>query len=237
MTEQETIIKAFTEMAPDYEVQVDRELKTFWGWGYESLLSRMLAVASVSDHDFVLDVATGTAAIPLRLSQDNQNLHKVVGLDITYAMLAQANQKLVKNSRVVLTCATATSMPFRSESFDMITCGLATHHIEISPFLQEVRRVLKSDGKLIIADVCVPALFRKLPIRWFLKLATFLYFLWTSDYQRAQAEVGAIENVRTRQEWQATLKQMGFDDILLERLPSKYSWIPAPIVIRAPKCN
>jgi hypothetical protein len=44
-----------------------------------------------------------------------------------------------------------------------------------------------------------------------------------------------VSNIRSDTDWQADLRQAGFVDIRIVKLPSKRSWIPDPLVIEATK--
>lgn len=55
------------------------------------------------------------------------------------------------------------------------------------------------------------------------------------NFQRAWAEVLAVSNIRTKEEWNTLLGEAGFESIVIERLPSKYWWIPDPLIMHAKK--
>jgi SAM-dependent methyltransferase len=49
------------------------------------------------------------------------------------------------------------ALPFRDESFGVVTCRLAAHRFaELLPVLRQVSRVLRRDGSLLFADVLGP---------------------------------------------------------------------------------
>ena len=84
------MIAAFTELASSYERTVDGELRTFLGLGYAEFLDLFLSRIAIQPGDRVLDVATGTAQIPLVIAGRVGEGGKVVGLDITPKMLKYA---------------------------------------------------------------------------------------------------------------------------------------------------
>lgn len=52
----------------------------------------------------------------------------------------------------------ADNLQFADDSFDTVTCRFATHHFaDVSKFLSEVKRVLKPNGKLVLADIITPS--------------------------------------------------------------------------------
>ena len=85
--------EAFTELAPRYEQAMDRELWGFLSASYGQFIERLLDFAPVAVHDRVLDLATGTARIPRELVDRAKAGGGIVGVDITPAMLEQAQER------------------------------------------------------------------------------------------------------------------------------------------------
>jgi ubiquinone/menaquinone biosynthesis C-methylase UbiE len=100
----------------------------------------------------VLDVATGAGHTALAFAP---LVRKVVATDITQPMLAQACELAVakKLTNIETKYAEAESLPFENESFELVTCRLASHHFDDAQasFL-EMARVLKPNGILAFTD-------------------------------------------------------------------------------------
>jgi ubiquinone/menaquinone biosynthesis C-methylase UbiE len=238
MEEQDLIIEAFEELSPRYEQVVDSELNLFWGWRYATFIRTLLQSTPISADDRILDIATGTGMIPTALSSEVDLLQPLHGLDITYGMLRRARENFSQDHPpecLTLTCATALAMPYRRGSFSLIFCGLATHHMHVPTLLAEMHRILADGGRIAVADVGSSPLWRIPGIRLLLRTGAFLFFLFRENFQRAWAEALAVSNIRTSEEWVALLKEAGFDSIAIELLPSKYRWIPDPLVMHAKK--
>jgi ubiquinone/menaquinone biosynthesis C-methylase UbiE len=238
MKNQGTLIQAFSEMAPQYEQKVNHELTTFWGWSYEGFIDRLIQAAPIHPGDTVLDVATGTLVIPLKILQQKIDCRKIIGLDITFAMLAAGKHKLERSGAdtpIELTCASAMTMPYPGDYFDVILCGLAMHHMDAPVLLREMNRVLKPGGWVTLADVGGAAAWKNPCIRAMLQSAAFLYFLPGEGVARAKAEAEAIHHVYTADEWEQGLSDAGFVDIQITQLATNRSWSPAPLVMRAQK--
>ena len=248
MGDKGVIRAAFTSMAPRYEQKVDKELKRFWGWGYTDFVDHVLAITPFRDGDAVLDVATGTAVIPLKLIRSETVWGEIVGLDITHAMLKKAGKKIDAageasrgvdcprpSSLIRLTCASAMAMPYHPGHFDVVLCALAAHHLDVPVALAEMARVLKPGGRLTIADVIGSALWRLPVIQFLIRTATFVLFLPQEGLARAQAEASALSNVYTGKEWEQSLAEAGFDKIKITSLPTSHSWLPSPLIIQAQK--
>ncbi len=102
--------------------------------------------------DWVLDVATGTGFTALALGA---RAGRVVGVDLTAAMLAQA-RRLVRRP-VDWIAADAHALPFADGAFTVVACRRAPHHFtDLARALDEMVRVLAPGGRLGIADQCPP---------------------------------------------------------------------------------
>ena len=236
MKEKQAIQEAFTDLAPRYEVVLNDELKTFWGWSYQEYVNLLVERTEISENQKILDIATGTAMIPRKIVQKNIPGIHITGLDITESMLLQGKHALsdpVYQNKINLTCGDAMSLPFAAESFDVIVTGLASHHMDISRMLNEIRRTIKKNGKLLMIDVGVTPIWHLPIIGGLTRVFAFVYFLFKQNMTRAFAEAFAATNLLTAEEWQDALLELGFRDIIIKEIPGKYGWIPNPLTIRA----
>src|SRR5512146_137953 len=94
MNDKRFIVNAFSEIATRYEQVVDGELQRFWGWSYDGFIDNLLRCTPLRENDRVLDVASGTAVIPLKLEVAGKKQGQIIGLDLTYAMLQKGKQKI-----------------------------------------------------------------------------------------------------------------------------------------------
>jgi ubiquinone/menaquinone biosynthesis C-methylase UbiE len=238
MEKQDVVVEAFSELAPRYEKVVNSELNRFWGWSYSGFVDRLIELTPILDGDFILDLATGTSVIPRRLVESVTKDFQVVGLDITARMLKLGKEKIARDKaveKIHLTCGDAMVMPFSAESFNLVICGLATHHMNVPLLLSEIYRVLKRGGRLSIADAGGSRLWHLSVVRGIIKIAAFLYFLAVENISRAWAEAVAVSNIRTAKDWGLILSEHGFDDIKITRLSSTRFWAPDPLVLEATK--
>ena len=238
MKERGRIVAAFSEMAQRYETQMDNELTLFWGWSYAEFVDALLKNVPIKSNDAILDVATGTSFIPVRLIKTHPDLKHMVGLDITLDMLLKGRQKmlpLVDAGMIELVCGNAMAMPLAGASFNIVLCGLATHHMEVKDLLTEIHRLLKPHGRLAIADVGGARSWKNPIVRSLVRMLAFIYFYFTENKSRAWIEASALTNIRTLQEWQAVLRELGFKDIAVSEVQSKKLWVPNPLMIFAKK--
>ncbi len=106
--------------------------------------------------DCVLDVGTGPGYLPPRLARAYQTA-TVTGLDSGPEMLAIARERAVVEGvadRVTYVQGDAYGMPFQDASFDLVVATRAIHMFDdLSGFLREARRVLRSAGHLVVLDM------------------------------------------------------------------------------------
>jgi ubiquinone/menaquinone biosynthesis C-methylase UbiE len=238
MDDQNNIIRAFTELAPRYEETVDSELSFFWGWRYQRFINTFIKHIPLHDRDIVLDLATGTGVVPSKLEEHGVPQDHIYGLDITYSMLKRARTRLSENGKEFksnLVCASAMDLPYRDKSFNIITCALATHHMDAEKLIAEINRILQEEGCLSFADVGASTFWLLPGIKTLARLFAFFFFLIRESFDRAWVESGALSTIRTTEEWGELLRRNGFRDIKITKLESKYSWVPEPYIIIAYK--
>jgi ubiquinone/menaquinone biosynthesis C-methylase UbiE len=235
MADSETVVEAFTQLAPSYEETVDRELRDFLGLGYQQFIDRLVSLTAISERDTVLDVATGTALIPISVADMLGAEGQAVGLDITPAMLRYAQDNVEASdlaSRVSLVCASGLEIPFVENTFDVVICGLGTHHMDVPRMLREMRRVLKRGGRLLLADVGASPSWRSWWGKVTLGLLLVRYSL-TQSRERTRAELDAYSNVRTLAEWRTLLSESVFAGVEIDELRGRRMWYPHAFIIRA----
>ena len=107
----------------------------------------------------VLDIGTGTAHIPLILSDLCPNW-KIIGVDLAESMLALGEkniQKAGKSEQIQLQLIDGKKMPYEDHSFDLVISNSLVHHIpKPIDLLQQIDRVVKKSGIVIIRDLFRP---------------------------------------------------------------------------------
>lgn len=106
----------------------------------------------------VLDVAAGTAGVSLQLAARTHA--RVVGLDLTRPMLAQAAQNITAagaNGRVTLVNAGAERLPFADASVDALTFTYLLRYVsDPQAVLAELARVVRPGGVVASLEFNVP---------------------------------------------------------------------------------
>ncbi len=117
-------------------------------------LDLLVAMLNPKNTEKALDLGTGPGFVAFRMAE---KVSISVGLDFTENMLDIAARKALSVSNTVFVKGDATSIPFPDETFDIVTCRRAAHHIKNKEkLIKEVRRVLKKDGKFGLTDNLKP---------------------------------------------------------------------------------
>ena len=111
---------------------------------------QVLARAGLEKGDRVLDIATGTGVVA---RQARFITPSVIGLDPSIGMLIAGREK----ARSTNVQGKSERLPFRDQSFDLITIGFALRHFaDLDAVFRECARVLRPDGKLLILEITAP---------------------------------------------------------------------------------
>ena len=136
-----------------------------WRRYVEATVGRAVASMERVGDAMVLDVATGTGELVRRLRASHPHA-SLVGADLSLGMLRQAIAKAAPpGARWVQ--ASAAQLPFLDETFDWVVCVNSFHCFrEPARALQEMRRVLRPGGQLLLLDWCDDYLTCKLCSIW-----------------------------------------------------------------------
>ena len=144
MDKKERNIKFFDEWAASY----DRFIFSFW---LKMMHKKVLKFISRKQGLKILDVSCGTGELLLLLSNKLEKA-ELYGVDISRNMIRLAEKKIGEKARI--NCSDVESLQFKDAMFDyVITTESFHHYVNQEKALQEMKRVLKKNGKLIVADV------------------------------------------------------------------------------------
>ncbi|WP_199316959.1 class I SAM-dependent methyltransferase [Chroococcidiopsis sp [FACHB-1243]] len=108
----------------------------------------------------VLDAGTGTARIPIILSQMHPQW-QIWGIDLAENMLKLGFQNVKAaglQDRISLELVDAKRLPYPDDYFDLVISNSLVHHLPNPlPFLQELKRVLQPKGAICIRDLIRPS--------------------------------------------------------------------------------
>jgi ubiquinone/menaquinone biosynthesis C-methylase UbiE/broad specificity phosphatase PhoE len=120
-------------------------------------IRHLLNFAKIPPDSRILDIGTGIGLLPLLLSEDGAK--QVVGIDISPEMLELAEYLRLSRgneaaARVTFRLAPAHTLPFRDETYDVVTCRLVLNHVRRPErIIKEIVRVLRPGGILVLAEL------------------------------------------------------------------------------------
>jgi ubiquinone/menaquinone biosynthesis C-methylase UbiE len=125
----------------------------------------------------VLEVGCGTAALSLLAQMIVGENGTVEGIDIAPKMVARAGQKAEKAGMPInFSVASIDELPYRDGIFDAVISSLMFHHLPLKikeRGLEEVYRVLKPGGRLLLCDFSSP--------RYLVFPIAYLMLIWISS--------------------------------------------------------
>jgi ubiquinone/menaquinone biosynthesis methyltransferase len=144
----------FSKIAPRYDF-----VTTLLSYGQDRRWKeKMVRLADVQPHHFILDLACGTGDITFMLAR-LVTTGQVIGVDITPGMIdiARRKKQQLGINRIDFKVDDITRLDFPDNTFDRITVGYGVRNVpDITHLLSEVIRMLKPDGKFLSLDFAKP---------------------------------------------------------------------------------
>jgi SAM-dependent methyltransferase len=128
----------------DFEAGIHRDSHYL----YQAIEDTMVEIATETARGRVLDVACGTGKLSMRIAQRG-----------CYSVGAEASTEMIgvgryvhPESRAGMVRSIAETLPFADGSFDRVICqGSLDHFADPFAFMREAARILKPDGRVVIA--------------------------------------------------------------------------------------
>ena len=139
----------FDDTAPWYDWSV-----AFLSFGSGGRYRReALQRAGLKKGERLLDLAAGTGVVARAAKAITGDANSIVAVDPSIGMLVAGRTK----ARFQLVEAGGERIPFRDESFDMISIGFAMRHFaDLDGVFRECRRVLRPGGRILILEITAP---------------------------------------------------------------------------------
>lgn len=155
----------------------------------------------------LLDVASGTGDLALEIQKQCPQC-EVIASDFCAEMLAHAASRGVANTIV----ADALKLPFKDGEFDVVTVAFGLRNMADYPAaLREMRRVLKSSGRLVILDFSLPTGILRTPYRLYLHHVLPHMAGWLTGQKDAYEYLGgSIEQFPSGDNMTELLENCGF---------------------------
>jgi demethylmenaquinone methyltransferase/2-methoxy-6-polyprenyl-1,4-benzoquinol methylase len=142
----DAVRRMFDRIAPVYDA-MNRVMTA----GLDRKWRRMTAEAVVRPGDSVLDACCGTGDLAIAARKAGG---EVTGLDFSPRMLERARRK---STSIEWVEGDVLALPFDDASFDVATVGFGVRNVaDLERALRELRRVLRSGGRLGILEITQP---------------------------------------------------------------------------------
>ncbi len=162
----------------------------------------------------ILDVATGTgdlAIAALRLKPEH-----ITGIDISDGMLELGRKKIAQRNmtdKITLLNADAENLSFDANSFDAITAAFGVRNFEnLEKGLNELYRVLKPMGKIVIVEFAKPQIFpiKQLFALYFRFILPMVGRFFSKDQRAYTYLPESVQAFPQRHDFTAILTRLGF---------------------------
>ncbi|MGL5133635.1 MAG: class I SAM-dependent methyltransferase [Planktothrix sp.] len=118
-----------------------------------------LAIELGPETGLILDAGTGTARIPILIAQ-KRSPWQITGIDLSANMLFIGNQNIQQaglEEQIKLEQVDAKQLPYGDATFDLVISNSIVHHLpDPILFFQEIQRVLKPQGGILLRDLTRP---------------------------------------------------------------------------------
>ena len=147
MQDPEYVKDAFSGIAKKYVIT-----NHILSLGIDILWRRKVAkIVSKKKPNRILDLATGSGDLALEIEKKSSN-SEIICSDFCAPMLEIAESRGLKT-----VLADAMSLPFNDQDFDLISVGFGLRNMaDWSDALHEMKRVLKTNGYIVILDFSLP---------------------------------------------------------------------------------
>ena len=168
----------------------------------------------------ILDLATGTADIAIELSTIENC--KIIAVDPSSKMLKIGERKIQKyntKSNIFLEEGNAENLKYNDGTFDIVTIGYGVRNFtNLNNSLNEIYRVLKKDGLLIILETSLPtnplmSFFYNIHTKIYVRLIGKMFSNNSNAYQYLES---SAKTFPYGEEFKKILRDANFKDIIEE---------------------
>ena len=189
------VVETYQQRAPKYDLTV-RLFDTFAWFGFNISGWRRQAISALNlkPGDTVVDIGCGTGLNFPLLYQAVTSNGKIIGVDLSDAMLDQARQAIVANqwANVQLVCADAAQFEFPPKVDAIVSAYTLTLVPDCGRFISNAFEALAPGGRIVILDMSWP---KYCPLWW----RHVLFFL---------RSYGVTDDVLRRRPWEIVQKSM-----------------------------
>lgn len=149
--------KMFNNISKEYDI-----LNRVISFGIDvSWRKKIVKILKSKNPSTILDVATGTG--DLAIAMVKTNAQKIIGLDISKGMLDVGIEKIKDrnlNNTIEMVIGDSENLKYENDFFDAVTVSFGVRNFEsLDSGLNEIFRVLKPNGSLVILETSNPTKF------------------------------------------------------------------------------
>lgn len=206
----------FDEIAPVYD-----RLNTLMTLGRDGRWRRAaVAATELLRGESVLDVACGTGKLAGLLAERVGPFGRVAGIDLSAAMIEQAEAAFPDVVQLRFSVANALSLPFADDEFDAATIAFGLRNlVDFEAGFRELRRVVRPGGRVVCLELSHPRprTWARIYLAAFRRVAPFLGRL--AGHGDAYRYLPAsIEGFPDAERLAATMRDAGLVDVTYRRL-------------------
>jgi demethylmenaquinone methyltransferase/2-methoxy-6-polyprenyl-1,4-benzoquinol methylase len=214
-----SIRRLFDTIAPTYDflnhlLSLRRDL--YW---------RKMAVRELQGvGGWILDIATGTGDIAIRIIRQNGYQKKVFGLDFSEPMIKRARQKILRKGllrSIDLSRGDAIDLPFRENTFGASIIAFGLRNIpNKEQALFEMIRVIKKGGKVIVLEFTFPRdkLMKRLYPLYFKKFLPWVGGVISGDKGAYAYLPESVTQFPHAEDYEEMLRRSGLEEVRSRRL-------------------
>lgn len=155
--DEDTIMKRQMEkMVNSY----DKYMNTITLGREDALRTMTVTLAQVKPGDCVLEIGCATGTLSLAAKRQAGPTGSVFGIDIIPGMIEVSQKKAAQAKLdVVFQLGSIDNIPFPNDNFDVVMCSFMIFHMSEkvrNKGIEEIYRVLKPQGKLLVLDLALP---------------------------------------------------------------------------------
>lgn len=178
---------------------------------------RLIELVKKERHELVLDIATGTGDLVLALAK--LDTEKIIGLDLSPGMLEIGKQKVKAKgleNRIDMQLGDSEALPYQSAYFDVVTIAFGVRNFEhLEKGLEEILRVLKPKGTLVILETAVPKnkIFKAFYLFYTQQIMPFIGILFSKDRSAYQYLSDSAAAFPCGKDFNNILEKIGFIEV------------------------
>jgi len=144
-TDTKTLMRLYDYFAPVYDLLFPK-IQSY------TATANHIVTSLVQPGDQILDLGAGTGILAVKMAPKAEH---VVAFDLHEAMLKRAGKKASKlglSDKIAMTQGNALALPFRDETFSLVTSGFMEVYLTIPEkvaMMREIHRVLVPGGRVI----------------------------------------------------------------------------------------